>query len=94
MHSFVQDHSQGLCLPDPRWMALNPHRDTSCGPPAERRAACKVRWAGDQTEAEGTPSGGKQEDLAGNPRALTSQTPQAAETPVREWRKSQWRKEA
>lgn len=29
MHSFVQDHSQGLCLPDPRGMVLNPHRDTS-----------------------------------------------------------------
>lgn len=27
-----------------------------------------------EAKAEGTPSGGKQEDLAGNPRALTSLT--------------------
>lgn len=45
----------------------------------------------EQTEvrAEGAPSGAR-EDLAGNPRGLTSQTwlPQAPETPVRGWRKA------
>ena len=96
MHSFVQDHSQGLCLPDPWGMMLNSTGTLPAGPRLGRRAAGKVRWAGDPMEAkaEGTPSGGKQEDLAGNPRALASQTPQAAETPVRKWRKSQRRKRA
>lgn len=39
MRSFVQDHSQGLCLPEPRGMVLNLHRDTSGVPQAGRRAA-------------------------------------------------------
>lgn len=76
MCSFVQVTPR-TCLPDPRGMVLNQDWALPCAPRGMEVGSVE-EYAGLQrpgrSKAGGARSGGRQQDLAGNPRALLAET--------------------